>query len=139
MPARDPNQVAADWASRLGASGQKIQTGVQAVTVAPGQAAARQVNAYVANVQANAQKWQTNVAAVSLTDWQNAVISKGLQRIGAGATAAQPKFAAFMAALLPYIERGVTQLPARGTFDQNVNRMTQWATYMHGFKKPAGT
>lgn len=135
MAQKDPTQVAADWASRLGASGQKITAGVQAVTVAPGQAAARQKQVWVQNTTSSADKWASRTAAVPLSDWQQATVSKGVPRIASGAQAAQPKFAAFMGQLLPFQARGLSQLPPRGDLGANINRMTQWVQYMSTFSK----
>lgn len=131
-----PDQVAAEWAQRLAASTAKITAGVQSVTVAPGQAAARQKAVWLQNVTAAQDKWARNVSAVSLATWQADMVNKGIPRIAPGATAAQPKFATFMGALLPYIDSGVKQLPARGNIDANIARVTTWIRYMHGFKKP---
>lgn len=135
MAKTTPDQAAAQWATRLGQSTQKIQQGIESVTVAPGQAAARQADVWVQNTAAAKDKWRANVANVSLQDWQQAVISKGLARVGPGATAAQAKFATFMGQLLPHIDRVKSSLPPRGTFEQNLNRMTQFATGMHQFKR----
>ena len=131
--AKDPNTVADRWASGLSGATQKITEGVQSVTVAPGQLAARQKSAYVANVTARADVWATRVAAVSTSEWASDMINKGIPRIATGAEAAKSKFASFMGKLLPYINSGRGSLPARGTFDQNIARMTAWARYMHGF------
>lgn len=132
--AKNPAQVAANWASRLGQSGQAITDGINAVQVAPGQAAARQKTVWVNNVAAAANKWASNVASVSLQDWQQAAITKGVPRIASGANAAQPKFEAFMGRLLPYIESQRSSLPPRGDFAANLNRMTQFVQGMHKFK-----
>lgn len=129
----DPNTIAQEWSQRLASSTQKIQAGVQNVTVAPGQAAARQKQVYLQNVQAAADKWARNVASVTLADWQNAMINKGVQRVASGAQAAQDKFAAFMGRLIPHIEAGRRQLPARGNLDQNIARMTAWVRHMANF------
>lgn len=128
-----PEQAAQDWVAGLSAKTAKIQANAQAVTVAPGQAAARNAQAYLAGVQANYDKWRRNVAAVSLAEWQTAFVQKGVPRIAPGAQAAQAKFAQFMGQLLPYVERGRGQLPQRGSFEQNVQRATAWMQYMHGF------
>jgi hypothetical protein len=133
MATRDPNAVAQEWAQHLSAATQKIQAGVQSVQVAPGQAAARQRQAWLQNIQAAADKWARNVASVSLQDWQQDMVNKGIPRIGQGAQAAQPKFAAFMSRLLPYIDAGVRQLPPRGTLDQNINRAVTFMRYMSQF------
>ena len=135
--AADPNAAAAAWASRLASSTQKIQDGIQSVTVAPGQAAARQKSAWVQNTTSAADKWAANTAAVSLSDWQQAAITKGVQRIGPGAQAAQAKFAAFMTQLLPHIDSVKSSLPARGNLDQNIDRMVRFSRGMASFKKRA--
>lgn len=133
--ATTPDAAAQAWAQRLAASTQKITDGINAVTVAPGQAAARQADVWVQNTTASRDKWRTNVAGVSLQEWQQAAIGKGVQRIGPGAQAAVGKFASFMGQLLPHIERVRGSLPARGTFDQNLARMVQFSQGMHQFKR----
>lgn len=134
MAQNDPQAIAANWAARLGQSTSKITAGVNAVSVAPGVAAARQADVWVNNTTAAKGKWQRRVQAVSLQDWQAAMNGKGVQRIGPGATAAEGKFAAFMSQLLPHISAGQAKLQPRGTFDQNVARMVAWSNHMHSFK-----
>jgi len=135
MALPNPEEVAAQWAQRLGASGDRIARGVQAVTTSPGQAAARQKAAYTANVAASADKWAARVAAVPLGEWQASMTEKGVPRIAQGAQAAQPKFAAFMGQLLPHIASQVAGLPARGGLDQNITRMTQFVRGMSKFQR----
>lgn len=138
MTAMSPDQIAAEWAQRLAASTQKIQSGVQAVSVSPGAAAARQKAAWLAAVQANADKWARRVSAVQVGDWQAAMINKGIPRIATGASAAQPKFTAFMTRLLPAINTAKAGLPARGNLQQNIARMTQFVTAMSQFGQTPG-
>lgn len=126
--------IAARWAQGLSGSTDKIKQGIQAVTVAPGQAAARQKTAYVQGVTANQDKWATNVGNVTREQWQTAAIEKGLPRIASGAQAAQGKFQTFMTRLLPYIDSGLGSLPARGGLDANINRSVAWIRYMAQFK-----
>lgn len=133
--AQTPDQIAAKWAQGLAGATQRITDGVNAVTIAPGQAAARQKQVWAQNTAASVDKWATNTAKVSLPDWQNAILTKGVPRIASGATAAQPKFATFMTQLMPFINQQVAALPARGTLDQNINRMTAFARGMSTFKK----
>lgn len=135
----DPVAAAQKWATAMGAAGASYTDGVNRVNTAPGQAAARQVNTYVARVQERAAVWATNVAAVSLQEWQQRTVTKGAPRLGTGASAAQPKFQTFMTSLLQYEQAGLGQLPARGDFGANQQRMIAWSNYMHGFTKPAGT
>lgn len=133
--ARNPDQIAQDWAQRLGGSTQKIQDGIQGVTVAPGQSAARQKAAWQQNTVAAADKWAANTAAVSLQQWQNDMVNKGLPRIASGAQAAQGKFASFMGELLPHIDRTRGTLPARGNLDANIARMVAFTRGMSTFKR----
>lgn len=135
MAGQTPDQIAAQWASRLAGSSQRIADGVGAVTVAPGQAAARQKAVWQQNTAAAADKWAGRVAGVSLSDWQDSMRTKGVQRIGAGAQAAQPKFAQFMGQLLPHIASVKGNLPARGNLDQNIARMTAFVQGMAKFQR----
>lgn len=132
--ATTPDQAAADWVAGLSAKTGKMQQSVQAVTVAPGQAAARQKAAYLQGVQANADRWATAVGRVTLQDWQNAMVTKGIPRIASGASAAQGKMAAVMQQLLPHIERVKATLPPRGTFEQNKARANAMMDGMHTFQ-----
>lgn len=133
MAAMTPDEIAAEWAQRLASSTAKITAGVNAVTVAPGQAAARQKAVYLQNVAASGDKWAARVGAVPLSSWQQDMINKGVSRIASGATASQPKFAQFMTKLMPYIASGKSSLPPRGTLDQNIARMTAWTRHMAAF------
>lgn len=127
MPAPpDPAQVAQRWAQRLGASVDKIRQGVQSVTTSPTQAAAAAVNTWQARVADpnTARKFQASLGRVSLADWQNAMINKGIPRISTGAQAAIPKFTAFMQQFLPFednIANQVRQMP-KATLDDRINR-----------------
>lgn len=133
--ASTPQEAAAKWRQNLSASTQAIQQGVQNTTVAPGQAAARQQAQYIAGVQASAQKWATNVSKVSLSDWQQSMIQKGLPRIAGGATAAEGDFTDFMTKLLPYQNNLKGTLPARGSLEENIARSAAWIRGMSNFSR----
>lgn len=135
-----PEQVAANWQAKLAGSTQRMQTGVEAVTVAPGAAAAKAAPVWAQNVAAAQQKYAKNVGAVSLGSWQQAFITKGIPRIASGAQAGAPKVQAFMTAFLPVVQNAVNSLPARGTFDQNVARATAMMNALHKFSyTPSGS
>lgn len=134
MAGMTPDQVAQAWVAGLSGKTSKMTAGAQAVTVAPGQAAARQAQVWLANTQAAAARWQSRVAAVSLSDWQTAYVNKGVPRIASGAQAAQGKFAQVMTTLLPHIERVRAGLPPRGTVDQNIQRAVAMMQGMHQFR-----
>lgn len=133
--AQDPATIATRWAQNLGAATQKITDGVNGVTVAPGQAAARQADVWLANTQAAQAKWKQRVAAVPLSDWQNMMTTKGIPRIASGATAAVPKFQSFMTQFLPYVQAGRNSLPARGNLESNINRAVAMMRHNAAFKR----
>lgn len=134
----DPNVIANTWAERLGGSTAKITRGIQAVTESPTEAAARNVDRQVMGVQQAAASGKTAAALrrVTLADWQNAAIKKGVSRIGQGAIEAKPKMAAFMAQFLPHLQAGlqaVRQMP-KTTLDDRLNRMVAMARHNAQFK-----
>ena len=133
----DPAQIASDWATRLGASGDKIKRGVAAVTVAPGAAAARQVDVWATNVVQSKAKFARNVGRVPLADWQAAMSGKGVDRIASGAAAAQPKMAAFLSSFLPFITSAAASLSPRGSYEQNKARMIAMVDKAHQYHRGA--
>lgn len=126
-------QIASNWATKMAASVTRIKTGVQAVKTAPGVAAAAAATTWLQNTQAAKTKFKKNVASVSLAAWQTDFITKGLPRIASGATAAEPKVAAFMTAWIPFLQRTVPTLPARGNFTQNLARSAAMIKAAHAF------
>lgn len=119
-----PDAAAAKWASRLSGAGAEIQAGVMAVTESPGAAAARSADLWLQKVTASKPKWVRRVSSVTLQDWQQAMVNKGLGRIQTGATEAQPKVASFMAEFLPYVDQGVAKVKAmpKGTVEAGIAR-----------------
>lgn len=126
--------AAAAWETGFSGAGQKYTEGINSVTVAPGQLAAAQKNAYVSGVQQNAGIWAAKVAAVDLGTWKAAATGVGAQRLATGATKGLPKMQAFMGAFLPQLSSIVQSLPARGSFEQNMQRFSSYATALHAKK-----
>jgi hypothetical protein len=126
--------AAANWAQKFGASGAKWTAGVNSVTVAPGQLAARAKQLWLTNTTAAADRFAANSAKVSLQDWQTTTVAKGAPRLASGAQAAQPKVEAAFAKLFPAIQNAVNALPPRGDIEANINRAGQFARAMHAYK-----
>jgi hypothetical protein len=135
MPLRvDPATAAARWATGLSQSTQKIQEGINRVTVAPGQKAAANKQGYLNGVNDNAAKWATNTARVSLGEWQQAFLNKGVPRVAQGAQASQQKMAdrltpvfAYMQTVLATVDNMPNDTPAARdarmlTYAQNMRR-----------------
>lgn len=135
MPRISSAEAAEKWSRRTAAAGQDYIAGVQRVQQAPGQAAARNVTGYVNGVQQAVQsgKWQTNVAAVSLPDWQQAAVQKGAPRLAQGAQQAQGKMQAAMDRVFPMIDRAQAAIANtdRSTPENRIARATQFLTEMH--------
>lgn len=93
MARKDPAKTAQKWADRLKGSTTQIRDGVTAVTEAPGKKAAaaqeKMKERLIARIDDGT--WARRVAGVPVEDWQEAMLKKGLPRIGAGADAAVPK------------------------------------------------
>jgi len=123
--------AAAAWVTGMNGAGTKYTAGVNAVKVAPGQLAAAASALWASNVAAAVNKFATNSAKVSLSTWQTAAINKGAPRLGTGATAAQPKFAAFMTSFLPAMGNIVNGLPPKGSYEQNKARFLAYSDALH--------
>ena len=128
------------WSRRTKGATDDYRRGVQRVTEAPGAKAARRADEYVAGVQRAVaeNKWQRNVAAVSLGEWQQQAAGKGASRIAAGVDGAESKVAAFAGPLLDHVDAGRQKLESmpRGGLDQNINRMVEFTRHMSTFRKP---
>ncbi len=124
-----PAQISEKWAKNLGAATASIRSGVEGVTVAPTEKAAAALPLLLANLQRAIEsgKMERALRAVSLQDWQRAMIDKGISRIRDGAVRAEPKFAQFMAQLLPHIERVQSEVnrTPRGSLEDNIERMVK--------------
>lgn len=129
-----PQSAAEAWSTGFAGAGAKYTAGVNAVQIAPGQLAANAKALYLANVQAAANTWAAKVAAVDLATWKSQTTTVGAQRLATGATKGAPKMAAFMQSFLPQLSSIVGSLPARGSFEQNIQRFTSYAQALHAKK-----
>jgi len=127
--------AAAKWAQNFGSSSQRWADGVNAVTVAPGQLAARQADVWANNTVAAKAKFAANSQSVSLQEWQSTTVTKGQGRLASGAQAAQSKVAEVYGKLFPFISSAVNSLPPRGDLEANINRSAAFARKMATFTK----
>lgn len=135
MGMKDPAASGQKWAQRLGAAGQAMTDGANALQTAPGALAAAQADVWLAKLQASRDKWIKRVSAVTLAQWRDSFITKGIPRVSSGAQQAIPKFTAFLTEFLPHVERGRAALPPRGTIDQNLERARQMALHNATFQR----
>lgn len=137
---KSAQQVAQKWSQNLMAAVPSITAGVNGVQTSPTQLAANNVQGYLTGVQ-NAVatgRWQSGLQSVSLQDWKNAMLNKGVPHIQTGATQGQAKVQSAFGPLLDYIYNGRDQINAsnpRGTLQQNIARSQAMITYMANYKK----
>lgn len=125
------------WVSNLSNSTAIIKRGVDAVTVAPGVAAANSVQLWLQRIQQSADKWKKNVGAVSLQDWQSAMSNYGIARIAQGAQAKQGKYTKFAEGFFPYLQQGMDKVKAmpKGDINASIARSNAMIMHNHGYKR----
>ena len=135
-----PSQAAEKWSRRLSASTEDIRAGIERVTQAPGQAAAQKRAKWEAGVANAGDKWQRNVAAISLDEWKDKALNVGLQRVAQGAQANQDKTEKFFSEFLPHLDRGVAQVNAMpdASMEDRINKAVAMMRHNSNFKRGQG-
>lgn len=134
------NALAQKWADATNNGTNNYKAGVMAVTQSPGPAAAARKDAYLAGVQAKADKWAARLNNLPLATWQQGCTNKGMNRIPDGVKQGQPKMNNFFQQVIPYIDSGIQGLNntnPRGPKGSPANkqRMSAWMDYMMQFKR----
>lgn len=138
MATLTPEQFREKHARRLKGSIEDIRRGIQGVTEAPGIKAAEKADKMLANLTeaVTSGKWAANIASVSLEDWQDSMINKGLGRIPAGIDGAAAKVEAFADQLLAYqksLKSEVDRMPDL-TLEDSIAKMVAWTRGMSKFR-----
>ncbi len=138
MP-KDARSVAEKWSRRLKGAVEDIRAGVEATTKNPAEEAVKKKSKWVARMTSKdvQDKWEKRLRAVSLDDWKNAMINKGLGRISAGVDEATTDFEEFMSELLPHIEAGQASIEKMPdvTLEDNIRRMETFVRHMAKFRR----
>jgi hypothetical protein len=123
-----PQEYGEKWSRRLKGSTEDIRRGIDRVSEAPGEAAARSKDLMLAKVtQAiNDGTWESQVRGVSKEDWQRAAKEKGIGRIAQGVDSSMPKQTQMAERLLAAVDSSVAAANRvkRGTLEDNIQRMT---------------
>jgi hypothetical protein len=130
-------EISQKWRDRTSAATGDYVAGVRRVSRAPGEQAARQAQKYLDKTRENVQKFQRNVAAVSLEEWQQAAEEKGAPRLATGVQAAAGKVEAFHQELSPHIDRGlqhIASMPST-TLQDGLARSAWWIQHMASFRR----
>ncbi len=139
MPRLTPEEFAEKHGRRLKGAISDIQAGIQKVTEAPTAKAAQKAEKMRArlNEAIDSGLWQQRLQKVTVEDWKQAALSKGVGRIPAGVDAARKKVEEFAGQLLSYqdgLKKEVDRLPDL-TLEDSINRMTTWVRGMSKFRK----
>ncbi len=130
MPKGTPTSATQKWLRNLKASGPSATDGANSVDVAPGQQAAAQQEKMLTNLTeaVNSGKWARNVAAVSLTEWKEAYIKKGIPAMQRGADMGQSKMQDYLQFAFPVIEQlqnEIANMPD-GSLEDSIARSAEW-------------
>lgn len=133
-----PQQGADRWNRRTKAATSDYADGIRSVTTAPGAAAAAQADRMVQGVQraVDSGKWQDRVSSVTLPEWQQAAIEKGVGRIAAGVDGATNKYQSYLNEALPFMDNLRSQIDSRnprGDLEQNIQRSADFQRGMAEF------
>ena len=126
-------------ARNLKASLVDMRAGVEKVTEAPGAQAAAKQDKMLANLTAKVADgtWARRLKGVTLEDWRNKMINKGLPRVSGGIDAAAAKVEDFAAQLLPAVDAASRKAQAMPdlTLEDSIARMTSFVREMAKFSK----
>lgn len=134
-----PQDVANKWVQGLSGATEMIRRGVERVGEAPTAAAARQVDLWQSQVssQQTREKFVRGLQRVSLEDWRNAMLTKGVSRVATGAQASRTKFEQFMAEFLPFVEAIAARVRAmpKLSLEDRIQRMVTQVRETAGFRR----
>lgn len=138
MARRSPQDIANKWGKNLKAAGDEIKKGVELVTEAPGVKAAAKVDKMKARLVESIDDgtWEERVASVSLSEWKDKMLKKGVGRISAGVDQANGKVAEFHSQLQDHQSTIDAELDRMDdvTLEDSINRSNHQIREMAKFK-----
>lgn len=134
-----PDEFTEKHSRRLKGAITDMQRGVEGVTASPTLAAAAKKDKMRAEINRSIDsgKWEAGLKRVSLQEWKDKMIQKGLGRVAAGIDAAAGKVKDFAAQLLPFqdtLAATIKKMPDV-SLEDNINRMTSWIRGMAKFQR----
>lgn len=134
-----PDEFTEKHSRRLKGAIADMQRGVEGVTASPTLAAAAKKDKMRAEINRSIDsgKWEAGLKRVSLQEWKDKMISKGLGRVAAGIDAAAGKVKDFATQLLPFqdtLAATIKKMPDV-SLEDNINRMTSWIRGMAKFQR----
>lgn len=133
------SEGAAKWVRATLANKESARKGVEQVKESPTKAAARNIDGYLSGVQdaVSSGRFERALNAVSLEDWKQAYLDKGLKNLDNGVKAAESKMARFLDKYLPYIQsksEEIKRMP-KATLADKMARIEKNLMNLEEFKK----
>ena len=142
MARKSASDIASKWGKNTKAASDEMRKGIAAVTEAPGQKAAQAADKMRANLNRSLDDgtWQDRVASVTLEEWKDKMIRKGVPRVSAGVDAAAPKVQQFHQQLGDHQERINSTLDGMPniTLEDGISRMIAQVEGMSQFRFQRG-
>ena len=133
-----PEQYADKQARNLKNSIPDVRAGIERVSSAPGQAAARAQQRMKDNLNKSIDdgRWARKVSGVTLEEWKQSALNKGVDRIASGIDQAHDKQVQMAGRLLAAVDAEAAKSNAmpKGTLQDSIARMTTFVTGMAGYK-----
>lgn len=134
-----PEEAATKQANRLKGATTDMRAGIERVTTAPTQQAAKKIDKMRARLLEKIDDGtvKRRLEAVSLEDWKKRASTTGVNRVSEGIDNAHDKQVAFYGKLLPFQDTLKTKLEGMPdtTLEDNINRMTTFVREMAKFRK----
>jgi hypothetical protein len=124
---------------RLKAALEDMRKGVEKVTEAPTKQAAAKQDKMKAHLIARIDDgtWKKRLEAVSLDEWKDKMINKGIARVSGGIDEAKENVIEFASQLLPHVSAAIDKIKGMPdlTLEDSIARMTAFIREMAKFKK----
>lgn len=136
---KSPQEARENWQRGLANAGPKIEQGVRAVNVAPGQKAAQRRDKYLAGVQGSVDLWANRVASVSLGEWQQRTIA-GASRVAEGAASKGDKYESNVTPVFSHMDSVLSRVDGMpdSTLEQRIQKSAEFARGMAAYKRRTG-
>lgn len=135
----NPQAIAQLWMQRASSSQDRMKAGVTAVNDSPMEKAAQAAPQWLAGVQRAAAEgsFEAGLRKVSLADWKQKMINKGIPNMATGVREALPDMTKFLAEFLPFAADVSDQIKAmpKGTKEDSRARMNAAFDKMSSFKR----
>jgi len=134
-----PAEFQEKHARRLKGSLVDMRAGIEKVTESPTKKAATKADKMLARLTESVQNgtWAARLGKVTLEEWREKMINKGLGRVSGGIDAAAAKVTDFATQLLPAVDAAKKKVEAMPdlTLEDSITRMTEYIREMAKFKK----